>query len=232
MRKSFFLSLIVLFFLLQASAGQAANFARSAIIIPPNSHYFVGQTGEFIVDVINIGTLPKGAVFAQLTFDKALIHDVTSLEALVFSKWEPIPLSITGTDVVAQLNFNTGYGSVNERILPLRVNFSKSGSYLLGFDLIESQNRVLTSSTIPVKVGKAQILGALVYRFQHNLRYGHVNNEVVELQKRLTQDGFFKGPQTGFFGTMTRNAVKAYQGAHGLSQTGVLGPEILDMLNR
>ncbi|MFB7371514.1 L,D-transpeptidase family protein [Streptomyces sp. NPDC056222] len=52
------------------------------------------------------------------------------------------------------------------------------------------------------------------------MKDGDENAKVRELQARLRQVGYFDRAPTGFFGTMTGGAVKAFQKKRGLPQTG------------
>ena len=54
---------------------------------------------------------------------------------------------------------------------------------------------------------------------------------VTELQKRLTAEGVYSGPITGYFGPLTFAGVKAYQKKYGISQTGFVGPLTRAKLN-
>jgi peptidoglycan hydrolase-like protein with peptidoglycan-binding domain len=77
-----------------------------------------------------------------------------------------------------------------------------------------------------------QVLGAEVFQFTLNLRFGMRNNDVTELQKVLVAAGFLKiDAPTGYFGPLTLAAVKAYQTAHGISSTGFVGPLTRAALN-
>ena len=52
-------------------------------------------------------------------------------------------------------------------------------------------------------------------------------SEVARLQSELTQQGFYNGPVTGFFGSQTKAAVDAWQIAHKeevLDPWGLQGP--------
>lgn len=61
------------------------------------------------------------------------------------------------------------------------------------------------------------VLGEATFQFTKNLGLGSRGNDVIELQKRLKAEGFFKfNVTTGFFGPVTLQAVKAYQTAHGI----------------
>lgn len=50
---------------------------------------------------------------------------------------------------------------------------------------------------------------------------GSQGTEVEEIQRVLQEWGLFKGQITGYFGTATETALKAYQKANGLPQTGI-----------
>jgi hypothetical protein len=63
-------------------------------------------------------------------------------------------------------------------------------------------------------------------------KVGVADADVSALQKRLTADGLFSGPITGYFGPLTKTAVIAYQKKFGLSQAGVVGPSTRAMLNQ
>ncbi|MGB3613648.1 MAG: peptidoglycan-binding protein [Elainellaceae cyanobacterium] len=53
---------------------------------------------------------------------------------------------------------------------------------------------------------------------------------VTELQRRLTQLGFYDGPITGFFGELTESAVIRFQQSQGLLGDGVVGASTADAL--
>jgi peptidoglycan hydrolase-like protein with peptidoglycan-binding domain len=55
--------------------------------------------------------------------------------------------------------------------------------------------------------------------------------DVTALQKVLVSAGFLSATPSGYFGTMTKAAVKAYQKAHGLDQVGNVGPKTRASLN-
>ncbi len=69
------------------------------------------------------------------------------------------------------------------------------------------------------------------YQFTLFLQQGMTGNEVVELQKRLTELGYYNGPTSGNFGPLTAAGVAALQKAHGISAVGYVGPGTRAVLN-
>ena len=70
------------------------------------------------------------------------------------------------------------------------------------------------------------------FKFTKQLALGDLNNDVTELQKRLTSEGIYKGPVTGKYGGQTMAAVKAYQKLHKIRVTGTMGPLTMAELNK
>ena len=76
-----------------------------------------------------------------------------------------------------------------------------------------------------------QVLGAQAFRFTEDLSEGMQNDNVTELQNRLTSEGVYSGPATGYFGPLTLAGVKEYQAKHNLPTTGFVGPMTRAELN-
>ena len=57
-----------------------------------------------------------------------------------------------------------------------------------------------------------------------DLRYGSRGEQVKQLQTLLQANGYLRGAITGNFYTVTQNAVKLFQKATSLPQTGTVGP--------
>jgi len=69
------------------------------------------------------------------------------------------------------------------------------------------------------------------YLFKSTMSYGDSGNEVEELQKRLSSEGFYKSTITGKFDSTTLSAVRSYQSSKGIRQTGNVGEETMKALN-
>ena len=62
------------------------------------------------------------------------------------------------------------------------------------------------------------------------LSKGDRGYDVKQLQKRLAAHGYFHANYTGYYGTLTKHAVKAFQEDCGLSADGIAGPATLAAL--
>ncbi len=71
-----------------------------------------------------------------------------------------------------------------------------------------------TAPTKPVTPGTEVVIN------QQPLRVGSSGSEVEALQNRLKALGFFTGPVTGYYGSLTQAAVASYQKSRGLQATG------------
>ncbi len=61
-------------------------------------------------------------------------------------------------------------------------------------------------------------------------QYGSKGDEVTKIQQRLKNWGYFDGPVTGNYGTLTTEAVKKFQRTHGLSVTGIADEATLEKI--
>jgi peptidoglycan hydrolase-like protein with peptidoglycan-binding domain len=89
------------------------------------------------------------------------------------------------------------------------------------------------ASTAPL-VSESMVKPAPVikYSFAQTLTIGSRNQDVMELQKILIDAGYlYVNPPTNYFGPMTVAALKSYQKAHGLAQTGIVDHATQEILN-
>ena len=59
---------------------------------------------------------------------------------------------------------------------------------------------------------------------------GQTSDRIKELQARLTQLDWFAEKITGFYGSVTAQAVQGFQGKHGLEPTGAVDQKTWDAL--
>src|SRR4051812_9576353 len=60
--------------------------------------------------------------------------------------------------------------------------------------------------------------------FARNLTVGNTGSDVTALQGILNEQGYLSVSPTGYFGALTKAAVKAWQAVAGLPATGYFGP--------
>ncbi|MFH1188664.1 MAG: peptidoglycan-binding protein [bacterium] len=72
------------------------------------------------------------------------------------------------------------------------------------------------------------------FQFVSDLHYGSQGEEVSELQEFLSYDVdvYPSGLVTGYYGTLTENAVKQFQKQSGLSETGIVDAQTREQLNK
>lgn len=69
------------------------------------------------------------------------------------------------------------------------------------------------------------------YTFSHDLWFGQTDNDVVELQKYLIGENYLNSEATGYFGSLTHEAVRKFQSANNISATGYVGTLTRGALN-
>ncbi len=126
-----------------------------------------------------------------------------------YFSWTP-DASQTGTHniTIRVSDYNGHHGSISQQII---------------VGAPSSLVAVSSPASVPVTVGAI---------FTSTLDVGSTGSQVTALQQRLTTNGFYTGPITGFFGAVTAVAVKKFQAAHGLSPVGAVGPATRALLNK
>jgi len=67
--------------------------------------------------------------------------------------------------------------------------------------------------------------------FSSEVGVGAQGSEVTSLQTWLNVHGYYNGPITGYYGSLTQAGVERFQSAEGISATGYVGPLTLAALN-
>jgi len=132
----------------------------------------------------------------------------------------PFTATLSGTNLslygVAQGALSINVCSSNATCVPLYVTVNASNG---------------TTVTTPPPTTTTGASGKDGYVFNNPLTLGATGNDVTELQKRLTAEGVYTGPITGYYGSLTMAAVEEYQSNHGLSTLGNVGPGTRAALN-
>jgi YVTN family beta-propeller protein len=89
----------------------------------------------------------------------------------------------------------------------------------------------LTDSQLEVLPSQSSEKSKLETNSTPTLKKGSKNSEVTALQKQLQAAGYFDGPVTGYFGTLTQEAVIAFQKARGITPNGVADTNTFNALN-
>jgi hypothetical protein len=149
--------------------------------------------------------------------------------------------TFTATDDGTMSNTGTITVTVNPVVAPtpeVTSNNFSSGSGGSGAGVSGSripQFSIITTSGQPSGPGVSggRVLGASTYNFAVNFGYGTHDQDVIELQKILIADGYLKiAAPSGWYGSLTRAAVRKYQAANVISPTsGYVGPLTRKILN-
>ena len=127
---------------------------------------------------------------------------------------ETVPLPVTVT-------FTTSTGSLGQAY------FSIGGSSASVTSAVSSSPSYTTTPT----TSNTSTTNAS-YSFLRPLGVGSTGADVMALQQRLTNDGFYSGPISGTYGQLTSAGVKLYQAQHNLNQLGIVGPATRGLLNQ
>lgn len=113
-------------------------------------------------------------------------------------------------------------------------NVAGDGPIILATPIAPVKSIVVATTTTPTASTpstSAPTTSLSVYKFNIPLYRGIRNKDVAELQKILIAKNFLVSEPTGYFGALTESAVRSYQKANGISQTGTIGPLTRASLN-
>lgn len=101
---------------------------------------------------------------------------------------------------------------------------------LIGVD--QSTINTVTANYTAANQATPRVTSSSGYVFTSNLAIGSTGDEVTQLQTVLTAQGYYSGPITGYYGSLTSAGVMAFQGAKGISQLGSVGSQTRTALNQ
>ncbi|MCC6290514.1 peptidoglycan-binding protein [Candidatus Nomurabacteria bacterium] len=155
---------------------------------------------------------------------------------ITFNTNKPIsnPLMLVGLTRVNLTGSGSGpylgtYSVTSNNPLPLIITFSdssgRSGRATLTLGDWSAPSNISNSPITTPTPGPR-------YTFSTFLGVGDNGKTVTELQKRLTELGFYHGPTNGNFGPLTEAGVTALQRANGIKSVGYVGPATRAILNQ
>lgn len=115
------------------------------------------------------------------------------------------------------------------------LDFSSSFNLLMNFRL-EDLTTVLKSKKYDKPLWKLTLILSLMASILIGidvtlaLQLGNTGSKVIELQKKLRDKGYFEGPVTGYYGSLTQAAVKQFQATNRLQVDGIAGRQTLAAL--
>jgi len=106
--------------------------------------------------------------------------------------------------------------------------------------IISTPQQIIQPTAIPAPATAVAALSTpqplafgTILRFNHTLSLKSRGDDVVQLQLRLRELGYFDYPtNSGYFGDITFRAVARFQAEQGLQPTGIVDSQTIDALNR
>lgn len=131
-------------------------------------------------------------------------------------------------DITNNDNANNSGGSTGGDPIPFTPS---TGGQVLGASTEAPATTEAPKEEMPKDEG--MVLGEEIFKFLKDMKLGSkLAPDVSELQKRLTKEGFYTGPISGYFGLLTKEAVIKYQTKNSpLTPDGVVGPRTRGVLN-
>jgi peptidoglycan hydrolase-like protein with peptidoglycan-binding domain len=238
----------------QDSYGHAANISLS-LAVTNNSVTSSGVAPEVYPTTGTVSTTPclpgdiyntsTGALCSNTTSVTTSSAAVSTVPETTFVS-ELVPGS-TGDEVTALQNLLTAqgmysgpvtgyYGDLTEAAVEnLQTAHGLSAVGVVGPATRALLNQLQTGTTVSTSATTSTTTSASTasdgYKFNNPLDVGSTGQDVTELQQRLTVEGVYNGPVTGYYGSLTQTAVEAYQSAHGLDPLGNVGPGTRSALN-
>ncbi len=151
---------------------------------------------------------------------------------------QELKLALSGGTGVYTLSGNPGSPFATElsgNVLKLRAVAVGEASVNVcgGASCLAVGAQVSPAPVIPVSAPvPPNVVAVSKYVFTKAIAPGAKGTDVVELQKRLKDEGFMTDEATGFFGAATLAAVKKFQIANGLEPLGTVGPGTRAALNK
>jgi ferredoxin len=144
-----------------------------------------------------------------------------------------LTVTVTGSSVTTQTT-QTGTASSAELLAAIQSMQTQLAQLVTQIQTMATTLTQLaakvTAGTTSASSGSGSVTPSTTF-FTQFLNAGSEGSEVTALQQYLTQKGFYSGPITGYFGSLTEAAVAKYQSAHAIDPLGYVGPSTRAALN-
>lgn len=181
------------------------------------------SVGVLTIGYGHTGDVKEGQVISQGFAEELLKADLTKFERNV-TKYAPFAMNQNQFDALVSFAFNCGVGNLKKLVsgrTPAQVavkipEYNKAGG------------KILAGLTRRRQAEKALFLSG----GNRVLKKGSRGDDVKELQKALTKEGFPCGVSDGIFGAATQKAVIEYQKSKGLVADGIVGEKTWSALGK
>jgi hypothetical protein len=139
--------------------------------------------------------------------------------------YAPVPVSTTsGNSAALATTIQLMQAQLSQMLLAIQSMQTQLNQLLATASVGSTGNTNASSVTVTTP--------AFSGKFVSFLSLNSTGSEVTALQKKLSADGYYSGPITGTFGSLTAEAVKKFQKANGLDPAGYVGPSTRAALNQ
>jgi peptidoglycan hydrolase-like protein with peptidoglycan-binding domain len=213
-------------------AQGSASGVLSVTVVPPQQNGAVLAQLQAKLAAIQSQVSSSNATSTTIAPPSAASGSFTSYMFLGLKSQEVVLLQTTLIQLGLLSGQATGYfGSLTEAAVK---QFQAShGLEQLG--VVGPGTRAALNALGKVSAALGSVAGASTTTnaaFTSFLDLGSKGDEVTALQNKLTAQGFYSGPISGYFGALTAAAVKLFQAAHEIDQKGYVGPATRAILNK
>lgn len=179
--------------------------------------------GVLTIGYGHTGDVKEGQVISQGFAEELLKADLMRFERNV-TRYTPFEMNQNQFDALVSFAFNCGAGNLKKLVSGR--NKDQVARKILEYN--KAGGRVLAGLTRRRQAERALFLSG----GNRTLKNGSRGDDVKELQRLLTEEGFPCGAADGIFGKATRKAVIEYQNSKGLVADGIAGEKTWKALGK
>ena len=177
-------------------------------------------TGEAIVDSATL-------TFTNANWNLGQTVTVTGIDDSLYTT-DSATITVSVDDTASDVSFSA---FLDETVTVTLTNNDSAG----GGGIFRGSFGGSAAAAAPAPAPTGSVLGVDTFRFNFDMSIStntRLAPDVTELQNRLTAEGYYDGPITGFFGPLTRAAAVRYQEANEITPAvGFVGPITRGVLN-